>query len=55
MIINLFIATIFDILKKDEDKNLCKKLKKDMKKFQNKESKYKNILDNYNFLCNNYS
>ena len=47
------VATIFDILKKNNDKELCKKIKKDIKKFENKDDiKYKKVLDDYNFLCN---
>ena len=46
----MFLAIIIDMLRKNEEQEYCKKLKKEIKKF---ETPSKTLLDNYNFYCKN--
>lgn len=49
--IPIITAIMIDILKQDEDKELCKELKKNMKKFSQNNNIYRSLLYDYHLFC----
>ena len=47
----LFLGIIFDMLKKNDDKEFCKKLKEEMKKFSKDNNIYRSLLYDYHIFC----
>ena len=45
------ISMIFNLLKQDDDKELCKELKKKLKKFSENNNIHRSLLYDYNLIC----
>jgi hypothetical protein len=53
MIIGMITGIIFDMLKKNDDKEFCEKLKKEIKKFSENNNIHTSLLYEYNMFCKN--